>query len=289
MPTIFRDKVTIGSVTFNDTTADPTSAIYFCIDEMEGWRTTPEVEPVITPYGGQVDGAVAAPFFPVRQKYVMVGGYVLAASRADAEALWDVLVRDAFPRNKPLNLTRYESIPKFLRVRRVGPVEMTQDMAEGFRFQVSLVAADPFKYGLSSSSGSAGSAGVSSGGRSYSRTYPLAYATVAGGDDNFVALDNSGTADTPALATLHGPLDKGGWRLVNETTGKEIQFDVGLVEGDELVIDFRQQIATLNGFPITASVTGDFWLVQSGVNVIKLYGNDAPTTGFDIEIFPAWE
>jgi hypothetical protein len=295
VPTIFRDKVTSGSVTFNDVAARPLpGTIYFNIDVLDGWGGTPDLDAVFTPIGS-IDGEIPADFFPAKGRGVSVGGYVEATTRAIAEQLWDILVRDAFPRNVELELTRYETIPKFLRFRRSG--QMPDPAWVGptaFRFGVPIRAADPFKYALTSQVESSGVAGLSTGGRSYPRTYPLVYTTIASGTANLVTINNVGTAPTPPEIVLNGPLSKGGWRLVNETlelADREgtLKFDVGLVAGDVLEINFRTETALLNGYLITASLFGDFWKVQPGVNVIKLYADFDPAAGFTVTARSAWE
>lgn len=289
MATIFRDKVTIGSVAFNDVSAVPAGASAFNIDVLDGWRNTPELEGLVTPWGGQVDGGVASPYFPARPRYLTVGGYVVAHSRADAERLWDVLVRDAFPRNRDLKLTRHESVPKWLRVRRVGPISEPQGLGEAFRFSVDMVAADPFKYALDPTVKLANVKGVGSTFRSYPRTYPLVYVGLTASDSSdHAVVVNTGTAPAYPIVVLRGPLPQGGWRLENSTKGETIYFDVGLNTGDELEIDFRQQVAWLNGIPITSSVVGTFWTVE-GATTVRLYAPYDPDAGFEIRVYSAWE
>lgn len=291
MTTIFRDKVTAGpanEVTFNDAALKPAGAVVWGLDTLEGWDRTPEIDFISTSLGGSVDGEVAAAFAPARARHLLVAGYCMASSRAAAASLYDVLVRDAFPRNREILLTRYEPVPKFLRVRVSAPRQIDPVGPTNFRWVAELTAVDPFRYGLTVISGSAGVAGQSSGGRTYPRTYPLEYATVTEGSANSVTLVNEGTAGSFPFATLHGPIEPG-WRLSNDTTDKAVQFDIGLGSGDELEIDFRQGTARLNGFPITALITGDFWEVEPGPNIIRLYGTFDPSASFDISANSAWE
>jgi hypothetical protein len=289
MPTIFRDRVTLGALDFNYASGQPADAQVWGVDVMEGWKTSPDMTVYASVLGGERDGEVSGDFAPLQARHLLVGGYVKAATRAQAEALHDIIVRDGVPRNRELLLVRYETVPKFLRVKREGPIETDWPMEDGFRWQVTLRADDPFRYGLTEVSGSAGTAGQSSGGRRYPRTYPLRYLTVTGGDNNLVVLVNDGTAPTWPVATLTGPLPAGGWRLSNETVGGELRYDVDLQTGDVLDIDFQNEVALLNGFPVSGAITGDFWRVVPGPNVIKLYADEALGAGFTITINPAWE
>lgn len=289
MPTIFQDKVVIGGSTFNDLPSYPSGAQKWAIDVLDGWHRGPGLDFVLNKVS-DVDGAILGGTQSAKEKYLTVGGYVLAPTRAQAEGLMDVLVGTAFPRNKDLTLIRYESVPKFMKVRRISPVEMTVPMNNGFRFIVDLLAADPFKYSLAAVGPfSAGVAGLSSGGRVYPRVYPLVYTTVVSGSENRVVLTNAGTVSSPPTVTLTGPLVKGGWRLSNDTTGEDLGMDVALANGDTMLIDFEQELVYVNGFLVSPNILGDFWRVQPGVNVIKLYADYDPASTFTISTFSAWE
>lgn len=289
MPTIFRHKVQIGPVSFNDRSLFPEGAQQWGVDIMEGWRSGPERKVVSVELGGDVDGEAAVGSFAMKARHLIVGGYILAATAERAEELHDILIREALPGGKEIVMVRHESTPKFLRVRREGPIETEWPLENGFRWSTAIMAPDPLKYALNSVEGSGGVSGLSSGGRTYPRLYPLVYTTISGGSDHSVALFNAGTVSTPPMAVLTGPLVRGAWRLANETVGSYLQFDVSLLPGDILEIDFRNEIALLNGYPITATVVGDFWRVVPGANIIKLYADSIPGAGFTVSIQSAWE
>lgn len=291
MPTIFRDKVVVGSVTFNDPITPPLPAgvVSWGLDVLTPWDTTPDMDAQFTPLGS-VDGEVSSDFFPLSGKQVTVGGWGMATDRVTAQLLTDLLVRDAFPRNTDLVIVRHEPVPKSITARRNAPVEVSWVGPNQFRWGTQVRAADPFRYSVASSGGTTGVAGTSSGGRSYSRTYPLTYTTITSGEDNKVAVINSGTGESRRLlVVITGPLNKGGWRLVNETTGALLKFDVGLVTGDVLEIDMKAEIALLNGAPVTATITGDWFGVEPGTNILKLYGDFDPAAGFTATAYSAWE
>lgn len=298
MPTLFRDKVEVGPsgapVTFNDYSLKPAGSIHWGMDTLDGWDSSSELEVTSLAIGGGVDGEILGGYFPAKGRHMTASGFVTALDRDNAEALQDVVIGDAFPANRDLILARYESIPKYLRARVSGPYQIERVGPANFRWIVPLVAGDPFKYDLdppNSSAGTAGVAGQSVGGRSYPRTYPLQYTAVTTGseDANFVTLYNRGTADTYAIVSVNGPLTKGAWRLSNETTGEDVRFDVGLSAGDTLLIDFKEGTAFLNGFPVTASISGDFFKIVRGPNIIKLFGDFDPAAGFSASIESAWK
>lgn len=298
MPSILRDKVTAtpvdsDTVTFNELASNPLGAVSWGLDTLDGWDKSAPLDVVSVPVGGGVDGEIAGERFSARARYLVVGGWVLGADRVTAETLKDIIVRDAFPRNKLIRLARYEGIPKFLDVKVAGEYNVEQKGPLGFRWNVLVMAPYPQKLDLeppSNSSGSAGVAGLSSGGRTYPRTYPLTYlASTTGNEDNAVIVYNRGTANTYPVITLTGPLGKGSWRISNETTGEDIRFDVGLGAGDTMLIDFKNQVALLNGSLVTSTITGDFWEVVPKANTIKLYGDYDPAASITVTIESAWE
>jgi hypothetical protein len=297
MPTLFRDRISLASVdpaitpqvVFNDFLSRPEGSVDFNIDLLDGWDTTSELNVISTPIGGGADGEVLGDFFEARARHLVAGGYVYAESREAAHALYDLLFRDAFPRNVDLELIRYEPTPKRIRVRVAGARSIAWTEPHAFRWNIPLMAGDPLKYGIEPSEASAGVAGLSSGGRTYPRTYPLVYATLDDGSGNKATIVNTGSADTFPVVNIHGPLPRGGWRLTNARTNEDIRFDVGLAATDVLTIDFKAETALLNGYPVTTTITGDFWRVKPGANDIKLFASFDPAAGFDITIYSAWE
>lgn len=293
MPTIFYDKVTAlpaggTTITFNDPTALPTNAIRFGLDVLAGWKTTPEADPKFAPIG-IVDGEIPGDFFPLKGRELTIGGYVEAMTRADAELIEDIILRDAFPRNKDIVLTRFEPITKFVTGRRFGQVEIEYNEPHSFRWAVRIKCGDPLKYAATSTTAQAGVAGTSSGGRTYPRTYPLSYTVVLSGASDSATVYNAGRSDTKPIIDIHGPLPIG-WHLENITTGGSLKFSTSVpTVTDHLVIDFANGTAELNGGPVTATIFGDFFSIVPGANTIKLFGEYDSTAGFSVTINSAWE
>jgi hypothetical protein len=293
MPTIWRDKVTVKSLTFNDPLAKPiiTSGVVgdWGLDVLLGWHDTPEVEAEFAAKG-LVDGEVPAEFFPVRGRQLSIGGYATSSTRAGAEELYDAIVRDGFPRNEKLTLVRYEGIPKQVDIYRNGPISCVWTGPENFRWAVSARATDPFKYALTPLNGSTGVSGAAVGGRSYPRTYPLTYTGSGGGLANGIEFNVPGTADTARIVVeITGPLTRGGWRISNDTNGDFLKLDVGLALGDTLLIDFEKELAYVNGSAINVMVTGEFFRLGRGVNELRLYADFDPSSTFEVTAYPAWE
>lgn len=288
MPTIFHDRVEVDGVVFNDMTSMPTKAVYFGIDILDGWSSTSEIEAVFTPLGA-TDGAVPSAFFPARARQMTIGGYVEANNRTDREWLEEYIKGVVFQRNKELILARYETVPKFVRVRVSGQREILANATmTGFRWSVPVTAADPIKYGLTEITGFSGVSGFNTGGFTFPITFPLVFTFLDLDLDAGVSVINEGTGSSSPVMTLYGPLNKG-WFLENSTTGQSIRFDVGLTSVDTMIIDFRQETATLNGASVTATIVGDFWRLVPGVNQIKLFASSDPLAGFTLSAYSSWE
>ena len=291
MSTIFRQKVVINGVTFNDALAQPGSAQRWGIDIMDGWKDTGDPDPGRVELGSYRDGSASASFFPVRTKFVTLGGYVLASDGATAEQLADVLTRDAFPRNRTFQLARYEAVPKFITARRESAVSFEWDsmMENGFRWSTTVSADDPFKYALTTIGGSTGISGTSLTGHSFPVTFPMSF-TGSSSTEQSMAVVNAGTASSQNFtASISGPLNKGAWQLVNETTDETIGFNVAIGTTDVLVIDFLNQIATINGFPLNSDYTGAFWRLAPGTNTIRLYAEYNADASVSLTGYSAWE
>lgn len=161
MPTIFRDLVDINGFKFNSGIA-VNGAQYNC-DVMDGWADSGEPRVEISEFGYS-DGVSAASRFPLSEKYVEFGGYVLTDDRLAAEKAMDRL-SDVFGPNGDLLVTRYGPISKSMDMRASSALEFPEDIGvEGFRFIVRLMAEWPFKF---SPLEKVAIAGVFSGGEYY--------------------------------------------------------------------------------------------------------------------------
>jgi len=291
MPTIFRQKVMSNGISFNDPFANPLGVQAWGIDVMDGWKDTGDVEEFSTDLGSYRDGVSSADYFPVRKRYITISGYCAAESVAAAEAYHDLLVRDAFPRNKTLTFQRYEFVPKQVLCKRSAKIEVDWTaVPNGFRWMTTLLADDPMKYSISSVTGSGGISNIIQTGHSFPVTFPMTFNGTGGAGYTSIGINNIGTAPSAKLtATITGPLAKGAWRLINDTTGDSLSFDVALTSSDTLVVDFLSRTATLNGFQVSAAYTGTFWKLQPGLNTIRLYAEPNAQASVTIVGYSAWE
>jgi hypothetical protein len=187
-------------------------------------------------------------------------------------------------------LTRYEAVPKFINCKRAGAVEFDWTAVQnGFRWQATLMADDPLKYGSVLLSGTTGVAGSAVTGHTFPVTFPMSFTGSVSGT-SFLGVYNAGTAYSPNFKiTVNGLLGKGAWRLSNDTTAEYLGYNVALATTDQLVIDFREQLATLNGQPLSADYVGSFWQLAPGSNTIRLYAEYDPTAAASLVGYSAWE
>jgi hypothetical protein len=296
VPTILGDKVTCissaGAVAFNNAASigvDWPGAIKVCIDDVPQWQDTVDLNVISVPRGFG-DGAYTAARFPAKSRVLTVGGYVVAPTRLLLDQTFDRMALLAFPQDEDIQFTRFEPIPKYVTARVAGPITVEQYHGRegGLRFEATLLCSDPFKYdALNTLAGSSGVAGLSTGGRTYPRVYPLVYGTTAQGSANQVILSNIGTAKTYPKFQIDGPLASG-WRLENSTTGDEESFDITLSTGDILVIDNGAKSAYLNGNLVNGLLNGDWWQLAQGTNVVKLFGDYNATASFTVTAVSRW-
>lgn len=290
MPTIFRQQVQINGVRFNDPLNIPVGAQAWGLDVCDGWKDTPEPDVRSTPFGIVRDGSTSSDFFSYPARYLTLGGYVVAADELGAEILQDYLLTTVFPRNTAVMLIRYESVSKFVLGKRASKFEVEWTVPNGFRWQVTFQCDDPLKYSPGVQIASGGVSGSVKYGRTYSRVFPMTYTNTGAGDNSSLAITNNGNASsTQFFVSINGPLAAGGWRLRNDSNNGELIFSLGLSSTDLLGINFATQVATVNGYPVAYTLTGDFWKLDPGVNIIRLYADYDPLTSMTVSARSAWE
>lgn len=289
--TIFRDKLTIGTWTFNDPSNMPAGVTQLGVNILDGWDDTMPVQALVTPRGSR-DGDVPSDHFPARSRVVTLSGWMYCTSRTAARVAWTNLVANAFPLDTDLTLTRYEpDVVKQLTVRRAGSIELppaTNLTGPHFRFLVPLMAFDPLKYASTVDiNATTGVAGQSSGGIVVPIKVPIVF-TAASGQLNQINAFNAGSYATRPVATFAGPLPTG-WHWDNTTTNSSLALDVSLGAGDSLILDHAAETATLNNTLISPAIIGSWWPIITGPNVLKLFGDFDPGATVTVTGRSAWE
>lgn len=288
MSTVFRDRVVLSKegevdplmIVDSDYTVVPATG-RIMVDLLDGWRDSDEVDPILVDQPD--DGAYAGEGWKSKERYITVGGWIddpASSSAANVDAARNKLIQVV---SQPeFIVTRYGSVPKSLRCRRIGKVEFFDDINVGTRWAFQAVAPNPFKYSPTSSNQVTYAFSGGDYYRLYPRTYALVtftrtYTPVAGTSvtTNPIVFNNIGTATyKPRDVTIYGPLPSGSWELINETTGEHMWAYVDLpTVDDSLIIDMERQKATLNGYDVTHLMYGDWFGLKPGVNTIRLYAD----------------
>lgn len=288
--TIFRDVVTCGTWTFNDPNTLPGGVYELGINILDGWDDTVPVDVLVSSRGSR-DGDIPSDHFPMRSRHLTLSGWMSCTSRTAALQAWTSLCRDAFPANVDLTLTRAEpDATKQLTVRRAGTIERptaTNMSGPDFRFIVPLQAFDPLKYATTQDiNATTGVSGGSVGGVVVPVKVPVVFAGVSVG--NLLSVTNAGSHDTKPITTITGPLPSG-WRWENDTTGTLMLLDVTLGAGDTLILDHQSELVILNGAVASPMITGDWWPVVPGTNVLRLFGDFDPAATVTVTGRSAWE
>lgn len=91
-------------------------------------------------------------------------------------------------------------------------------------------------------------------------------------------IDNIGTDEADPVFTIDGPGTL--FTVGNQTTGEEFIINQSLSAGETIEVDVANRTVLLNGTTsIYSSLSGDFWTLQPGMNVIRFLasGRDTPT------------
>lgn len=289
--TIFKDKITCGTWTFNDPGNLPAGVTQLGINILDGWDDTMPVQALITSRGAR-DGDVPSSHFPARSRQITLSGWMYCTSRTAARKAWTDMVAHAFPLDTDLTLVRYEpDVVKQVTCRRSGSIELppaTNRSGPHFRFLVPLMAFDPLKYSSTVDlNQTTGIAGLSNGGVVAPILLPIVFTAVAG-QQNQIAVNNVGSYTTRPVVTITGPLPIG-WHWDNITTGFTLGLGVNLGASDVLVLDHAAETATLNNVQVSPAIVGAWWAIPPGPNILKLFGNFDPGATVTVTGRSAWE
>lgn len=183
------------------------------------------------------------------------------------------------------------------RVLFVKPLGCRYDFEQAARLdqadiQFQAFAEDPRIYGSTLESVNIYQGEQVTSGRGYPRAYPYGY----GATTSIVGTNLSvgGNRPTPPVYTMTGPISKP--RIINETTGESMFFDIDLGATDSLVVDVKNRTVLLNGQNRRSVLRFAKWIfLQPGLNFIRyradtLNFSDGPqlnaTSTFDADVSP---
>ena len=149
---------------------------------------------------------------------------------------------------------------------------------------IQWTCSDPRRYGIAPLQLTVPAAQPGSG-YVFPLTYPIDYGipTTTG----IAYIINDGDAPTPPIITLTGPVVRP--RVINQTSGDVIEFDIGLVAGESLTIDVgagtvklgaSSRIATLTSI----SVPPTSFELAPGPNILSFRGGEFPDPGATMNV-----
>lgn len=302
-----------GTVTeWQGNSLDDSGAAWIVTSE-EGWSSSPPARP------SQADKTTGDGTWAGRGYYagrlVNLQGTCVAPDRLSM--LWaKEAIKAAFG---PWNLVTLQvdeaHLTRTAQVRLSDKVEIQDKGAWAFAWAMGLFAPDPRRYGTppvrlittlppawtasdAYQAAYPGQYGVSPGGRSYPRSYPMTFgggSTEATGTVQWVN-PGSYAEGAPAVITIYGPVSSP--RLDHQQSGCHLEFGVTVPYGQYLVIDLAAQSVMLGGTASragTITVDSAWFLLAPGANELRLSGTQgvnpdgtAGTPWMTVDTAPAW-
>lgn len=258
--------------------------------DIDGWFATTPVDAAIQGLGNSDYSAWNTRFYRNARALTITGTFACPSVDA-AMAARQRLAQWWGDPNLIFDMIVYEPVPKKITVRSSDKLDMpwanSVGNAKGFTFSIPLIAEDPIKYGLVQKTAACG---VQTPG-AYSRTYPSTWPRTYGGGSvsaGRLTIVNDGTVDTPPTSIVTGPVPSG-WRITNADTGEWLQVGAGLARGQQLTIDHRTQVATVDGRDVTVLMSGTFFTLPVGVSHVAFTADAAdPDAGLQMIAFDAY-
>ena len=172
-----------------------------------------------------------------------------------------------------------EPVPKQSLVRRSGPIAETYPNLGEVVFTIGLVAPDPRRYAAALQSATV-QAAVTLNGVTPPLTPPVAMP--ANGLPAVVGATNGGNFETRPVVQINGPIQNPSLTLLD--TGQVVSFTgVALAAGQQLIVDFDQRQATLNGALQPADISSAWWVLPPGAFTVRLGGIASSGSGMTVQ------
>lgn len=180
-------------------------------------------------------------------------------------------VSERFIKVKPLGC-RYD----VEQIRRVGQTAV----------QFSMFAEDPRIYSSILKNYSIVQEPVINTGRGYNKSYSYGYGDPVNSSGGNMLVE--GNRPTPAILTINGPASYP--RIINETLGKEMEFNIVVSAGETLVIDTYYHTIRLNGTENRRfALTNPSWFsLMPGNNFIRYRCASGTTSVLTVQYYDAW-
>jgi hypothetical protein len=198
---------------------------------------------------------------------------VLTPGESTLTALKDALRAFCHPSSRPYLVVEQDGQQRRIRLRvdqQTAPITDPLHM----QIQAQWRAPDGVMESLAEQIGTSDAVTAGSGGRSYPRTYPLAYAESS--PVGAVTVGNDGNVAVRPLLRLYGPATDP--RVENQTTGERLIFTgLTLLAGEWLEIDCRNRTARLNGLDTQSRLSlldfpnSTYLRLLRGMNTVRYY------------------
>jgi hypothetical protein len=243
----------------------------YLVKTTRGWRDGAPGNPQLTPRPTS-PGAFRSPNY-TRPRVIELSGIAQSPTKDLREVLSDTIAGLCLGPDDQFDLICHERTRSLhALVERQGDISVV-DMPDGFtvEFNIQLVANDPRKYSTQVKSGQttlaqtavqgvvwngpAGTTGVEWDGPAVPATGTVWQAS--SGSSGFISLDNDGTAPTPILFTITGPVTGSipMPAITNVETGEALIYGGTMAAGDVMTIDTGTGLALLNGNEVGALFT----------------------------------
>jgi Phage tail protein len=275
-------------ITFNTAQAD-SQGVEWWVGDLEGWEF-PDVSVEPLPRVGRHGVWVPPSWF--RGRTVTMRGTFVAPDLATAQQATAQLAAAAALTTTPGVLSVYEHDPSRLDVRLAGRVRFDRSRAEGRHvgFEISLVAADPRRYGLDEQSVTFGVIVAPATGHGI--TFPLDFDFDFGSEGEITGgtpVQVGGTVETPPHFTFRGPCTAPA--ITNLTTNKTWRYTGSLLAGERLEVDIDAATVLLNGTGNRYHLVdpkSDWWLLVPGQNVLTYTAAGAGSGDVTVKWRSAW-
>lgn len=156
-------------------------------------------------------------------------------------------------------------------------VQITEDTRQGYvqPFTIYLKIKDPIIYGNEVKVASTQTSDPTS--TTGAAVYPMEYPVVIGStlyDVNSTAINNGNIPCYPVSIDIYGPINKP--RISNSANGESLTVDVNLTNANDLLHiaynNYKLEV-TLNGINFIHKVSGTYFKVEPGTNIITLSGS----------------
>jgi len=218
----------------------------------------------------QQDGGIHGAFYYGRRPITLTGILLNPSSATDRNARQNKLSQasNAMRSDSVLSWTLEDGTPQQAVVRRQQPLRISGTWQK--TFQLGLVAADPRIYGALHTSTVNTAATTSAAGRTYNKSYNIAYAASAPLGQLLVT--NAGNAQMFPVLRVYGPGNNP--KVYNFTTGQVIALTYSLSAGDWLTIDTLNRTVLLNDsssrYSAVDFLNTTWWGLAPGVNDLRI-------------------